>query len=84
MWLFFIMYFGVLVILLYLVIGIGVEWKNFIEVKVLEGKLEDYVVYRLLFFIKGEKYMLFYVQKGDVFDKVGLFKVFKIGVIIIV
>lgn len=61
MWLFFIMYFGVLVILLYLVIGIGVEWKNFIEVKVLEGKLEDYVVYRLLFFIKGEKYMLFYV-----------------------
>lgn len=84
MWLFFIMYFGVLVILLYLVIGIGVEWKNFIEVKVLEGKLEDYVVYRLLFFIKGEEYMLFYVQKGDVFDKVGLFKVFKIGVIIIV
>lgn len=61
MWLFFIMYFGVLVILLYLVIGIGVEWKNFIEVKVLEGKLEDYVVYRLLFFIKGEEYMLFYV-----------------------
>ena len=77
----FITHFGALVILLHLVIGTGAEWKNLIEVKVPEGKPEDYVVYRLPFPTKGEKYMLFYAQKGDALDKVGLFKVSKIGVI---
>ena len=77
----FITHFGALVILLHLVIGTGAEWKNLIEVKVPEGKPEDYVVYRLPFPTRGEKYMLFYAQKGDALDKVGLFKVSKIGVI---
>ena len=77
----FITHFGALVILLHLVIGTGAEWKNLIEVKVPEGKPEDYVVYRLPFPTKGEEYMLFYAQKGDALDKVGLFKVSKIGVI---
>lgn len=85
MWLFVIMEFCVFLILLYLVFDVRVEWKNFIEVNVLEGKLVDFVIYNKFFYLIGdEKYMLLYVQKGDLFDKVVLFQVFDIGVIIIV
>lgn len=67
--------FGLLVILLHLAFDANAEWKNLIEVNVLEGKPEGYVVYdELPYPTGGEEYVLFY-------DKVLLFKVSKSGVI---
>ena len=58
------------------------QWKNFIEVNVPEGKPEGYKVYEQLPLPRGgDEYALFYAQKGDSLDKVGLFKVSPSGVI---
>ena len=58
------------------------QWQTFIKVNALEGKPEDYVVYsKFPLPATGEEYTLFYAQKGDALDKVGLFKVSPSGII---
>ena len=58
------------------------QWQTFIKVNAPEGKPEDYVVYsKFPLPATGEEYTLFYAQKGDALDKVGLFKVSPSGTI---
>ena len=72
----------VFLILWHLSFYVSAQWKNFIDVNVPEGKPEGYIVYdRLPQPTGGDEYTLFYAQKGDSLDKVGLFKVSPSGVI---
>ena len=69
-------------ILFYVRFCASVQWKNFIEVNVPEGKPGGYKVYEQLPLpTGGDEYALFYTQKGGSLDKVGLFKVSPSGVI---
>ena len=77
----FIANFGAFLILLHLACDASAaEWKNLIEVNVPEGQ-SDYVVYDKLPSPGKDEYKLFYAQKGDSLDKVGLFKVSTSGVV---
>lgn len=72
----------VFLILSHLALDARAGWKNFIEVNVPEGKLEDPVIYNEFPYPTGDdKYMLLSAQKGDSLDQVVLFQVSKIGVI---
>ena len=73
----------VILILLHLTFYASAQRKNFIEVNAKEGQTKQpYIVYdKLPLPTAGSEYSLFYAQKGDSLDKVGLFQVSPSGVI---
>ncbi|XP_068670922.1 protocadherin-like protein [Montipora foliosa] len=61
---------------------ITAQWKTFLEVDAPEGQPEGFIVYnKFPQPTAGEVYVLFYAQKGDSLDKVGLFKVSPSGIV---